>query len=193
MLKMIEVHTFKRVQHRIWHTDMSLEAHSEHIKVHSEIRVKNVTPSKILLCCSVNGIATVRSNPKVRWRGSVCVWVKRVFLLQLHQREPCVCVFCHPCSDQCLWSTKLASVLCVFSSVSAYFQLQEDNLINRETEICLAVGNWWILKKTYSFVGLWFWTPIEQRDTIDRMIKSVELQRTVTHAPCLPCIFCILS
>ncbi len=47
----------------------------------------------------------------------------------------------------------------------------------------------------YSFLGFlfWFWTPIEQLNTTDWTIKSVDLQKAVTRALSLPCIFCILS
>ncbi len=47
----------------------------------------------------------------------------------------------------------------------------------------------------HSFLGVWFWfwTRSEQLDTIDLVVKSVDLQKTVTCALCLPCIFCILS
>ncbi len=51
------------------------------------------------------------------------------------------------------------------------------------------------LKKTYSFLGIWFWfwTHIEQLDKIDWTVKSVDLQKTVTHALSLPSVFCILT
>ncbi len=44
--------------------------------------------------------------------------------------------------------------------------------------------NFEYFRKTYKFLGLWFgfWTPLEQLDTTDRTIKSVDLQKTVTRA-----------
>ncbi len=37
-----------------------------------------------------------------------------------------------------------------------------------------------------------FWTPIEQLDSVNQAVKSVDLQKTVTRALCRP-FFCILS
>ncbi len=51
------------------------------------------------------------------------------------------------------------------------------------------------LKRTY-YIHFWvfnFWTPIEQLDTTDQTIKSVDLKKTVPPALCLPTINCILS
>ncbi len=41
----------------------------------------------------------------------------------------------------------------------------------------------------YSFSGLWFWTPVEQRDASDWTVKSVDLQKTVTW----PSVFLLFS
>ncbi len=36
-------------------------------------------------------------------------------------------------------------------------------------------------------------TPIAQLNSTDRTVKSVDLQKTVTRALSLPCVFCVLS
>ncbi len=50
-------------------------------------------------------------------------------------------------------------------------------------------------KATFGVIGslIWFWTPIEQLDRTDHTVNSVDIQKTVTRAPSIPCIFCILS